>query len=652
MINDTVVDVNDTITVTAVNGNPANVGVPIAIGDGGILTLNADGSYSFDPNGQYESLDDGENLPQTVNYTITTDDGSTATTTLVITVNGVNDAPTAVNDVEPVAFGEDAGVTAGSINLLANDSDVDIEPITAVAAATSSAAGADVVVNADGTYTYDASSFAGFQALAAGETTTDTFTYQVTDGDATSTATVTVTITGSNDAPTAVADAGATDEDTVLNVGPLVGIVSNDTDPDATDVLTVAQVGLTAGTMAPANVGVPIALGAGLLTVNVDGSYSFDPNGGYEALDTGDAPTETFSYQVSDGNGGLDTETVTITINGVNDAPVANDDVAAVAEGATAGGNVLTNDTDVDDVPTVSEINGGGTIDGATANALGSGATVVMATNGVFTYDTNGAFDSLAAGVTATDTFTYTITDDDSATSTATVTVTITGTNDAPTIASALEVSGGNAVFTMADVDTGDTLVFVNAVNGSTAVNNGSATTLVPTDNGSVETIILQVSDGTAPAVDVGTFVQGTAAGEVVVLDTDGTFPTVIFGNGGADDFQLNADIGIFNDGGSTTNFIFEIGDFVSGDDQIDFSALTGFAVAANGTTYVENLVAEASLAAIATAAGTAFGGGTAEYYFGVTGGDGYLFFDDANDGWHNVIKLTGVTNMDAADII
>lgn len=348
--NETFVDVNDNaannLEVTLLDGTtavPSGGSATIALSNGGILTMNSDGSYNFDPNGSYEALDDGETGVETVQLTISDiDSGLTYTTTLTINIDGANDAPTAVDDTSLAAITEDDGPIAGGLSVLDNDSDVDAEPIDAVAGPIVSAAGAAVAMALDGTFTYDPTGVAAFQALAAGESTTDTFQYQVTDGDATSTATVTVTITGVNDAPTANPDTGATDEDTVLNVGPLVGIVdSNDTDPDTSDTLTVGQVDASA-----ANVGVATAGDTGgLFTINVDGSYSFDPNGDYDDLGFGETRDSVISYQVTDGNGGVSTSTVTVTVSGVNDTPV----IGTIAATAT-GFDISVTDDDATDV--------------------------------------------------------------------------------------------------------------------------------------------------------------------------------------------------------------------------------------------------------------------------------------------------------------
>ena len=68
------------------------------------------------------------------------------------------------------------------------------------------------------------------------------------------------------------------------------------------------------------------------MTLNADGSYDYDPNGAFNFLSVGDTATDSFAYTVDDGNGGTDTAAVTVTINGVNDAPMANDDSVSTDE--------------------------------------------------------------------------------------------------------------------------------------------------------------------------------------------------------------------------------------------------------------------------------------------------------------------------------
>ena len=53
----------DTLTVTKVDGGAANVGTQIALASGALLTVNADGTFAYDPNGAFEALDAGERTP-------------------------------------------------------------------------------------------------------------------------------------------------------------------------------------------------------------------------------------------------------------------------------------------------------------------------------------------------------------------------------------------------------------------------------------------------------------------------------------------------------------------------------------------------------------------------------------------------------------
>ena len=94
-------DTNDTYNVTQVNGASFTAGTPFALPSGALLTMNADGTFDYDPNGQFDSLAVGQTATDTFSYTI--DDGqgqpnSTDTATVTVTINGVNDGPVAAND--------------------------------------------------------------------------------------------------------------------------------------------------------------------------------------------------------------------------------------------------------------------------------------------------------------------------------------------------------------------------------------------------------------------------------------------------------------------------------------------------------------------------------------------------------------------------
>ncbi|WP_156510736.1 FG-GAP repeat protein, partial [Labrenzia sp. OB1] len=247
----------------------------------------------------------------------------------------------------------------------------------------------------DGTYTYIAQDT--YEYLAAGETATETFSYTVTDNlGASSTNTVTVTITGTNDAPVATALSGTVSED-----GPGLTVMASYTDLDASDMHTFSVD--TTGTL-------------GTVINNNDGTFSYDPNGQFESLATGETATDTFTYTVDDGNGGTTTETVTVTITGQNDAPDLTP-LTAIAQEDGPSITVSANFTDVDsDGPFVISIDTSSTVGSVTDNG-----------DGTFTYHANGQFEYLNAGETATDTFTYTVSDEDGGSSTETITVTVEG---------------------------------------------------------------------------------------------------------------------------------------------------------------------------------------------------------------------------------
>ncbi|UCH24785.1 MAG: cadherin-like domain-containing protein, partial [Trueperaceae bacterium] len=156
-----------------------------------------------------------------------------------------------------------------------------------------------------------------------------------------------------NEPPEAVDDAYATDEDTILSVddpdlppdtpGEPVGVLANDSDPDG-DPLTITEVNGTSVTL-PGTINLP---SGAILTLNTDGTFSYDHNCQFEDLDAGDALVDSYDYTIDDGNGEIDTATVTIDVAGVNDPPVANQDDATTDEDTGTTVDVLANDTDVD----------------------------------------------------------------------------------------------------------------------------------------------------------------------------------------------------------------------------------------------------------------------------------------------------------------
>ncbi|PYG25458.1 VCBS repeat-containing protein, partial [Pelagimonas varians] len=345
---------------------------------------------------------------------------------------------------QDTGFDEDTVLTIGTAQLLANDTDVDsgaIVTVTSVAAL--SAAG--VPVSLSGTdISYDPT--AVFNHLAAGESATDTFTYTVTDEfGATDTATVTLTIEGRNDGPVAMADTnagaalieqgfGIAGNDTATG-----NLLTNDTDVDASDVLTVTAVdsgtGETGSNMVVDPVFEQIVLGKfGSLAIAADGTWTYrlnDADPDTEALGDGDTGIETFTYTMIDSNGGTDTATLTLEIAGSDDnaAPVAVDDTISLDEDTSATLDLLGNDTDANNQPVVTQTLSVASING-TAATVGA---VIATSHGSITIGAGGSVDYTPNDdYSGADSFTYVISDGLEESTAATVSLTVEAVVDAP----------------------------------------------------------------------------------------------------------------------------------------------------------------------------------------------------------------------------
>ena len=340
----------------------------------GAVSYNGDGTFDYVPGGDFGGED-------SFTYTIEDSEGEQSTATVVISVNGVNDAPVAQDDV--AAGNEDTAITTG--NVLTNDSDPDDTLAGGSISAFDQGANGTVAYNGDGTFTYTPD--ADFNG-------TDTFTYTVEDDEgASDTATVTVTVTPVNDAPVAEDDTAAGDEDAAIVTG---NVLANDTDVDNS---------LTSNNI----VGFTQADNGSVEKLS-SGAFRYTPDADF-------AGSDSFTYTISDGQGGQATATVSLTVNAVNDAPVAGDDqVTGDEDSAITTGNVLANDSDADDAVNTGSIS---------AFSQGDHGQVQNLGNGTFRYTPDADF-------FGTDTFTYTLTDGDGATDTATVTVTVNAVNDAP----------------------------------------------------------------------------------------------------------------------------------------------------------------------------------------------------------------------------
>ena len=536
------VDASDVLSVAAVTD-----------GANGTVAINADGSVSYTPNeGAYDSLAEGETTTDTFTYTISDGQGGTVTGTATVNVTGTNDAPTLTGSASADIL-EDAG--AVSLDVLSTATDVDASDVLSVASVTDGANGT-VSINADGTVSYTPNEGA-YDSLAAGETTTDTFTYTISDGEGgTVTGTATINVTGTNQDPTLVGSASA---DILEDAGSVsLDVLSTATDVDASDVLSVASV--TDG----AN---------GSASINLDGSVTYTPNeGAYDSLAAGETTTDTFTYTISDGEGGTVTGTATINVTGTNQDPTLVGSASAdiLEDAGSVSLDVLSTATDVDasDVLSVASVT-----DGANGSAS-------INLDGSVTYTPNaGAYDSLAAGETATDTFTYTISDGAGGTVTGTATVTVTGTNDAPTLvgsasADILEDAGSvtlDVLSTATDVDASDVLSVAsvtNGTNGTATVNLDGSVSYTP-NAGAYDSLAVGET-----ATDTFTYTISDGAGETVT----GTVTVTVTGTNDAPTLVGSASADILEDAGSVTL------DVLSTATDVDASDVLSVASVTNGT--------------------------------------------------------------------
>ncbi|MFM5867013.1 VCBS domain-containing protein [Aeromonas caviae] len=183
-----------------------------------------------------------------------------------------------------------------------------------------------MVLGADGKWTYSADNGqAAIQGLKAGETLTDTLT--VTNADGKTTTTVTITINGTDDVPTLKPDVGSVTEDAVTagttkleTSGTLAAGTGGDAGEDK----------FIAGTLDGKY---------GQLVLGADGKWTYSADNGQAAiqgLKAGETLTDTLTVTNADGK---TTTTVTITINGTDDAPTLSiDKGAVVSEEGLAGG--------------------------------------------------------------------------------------------------------------------------------------------------------------------------------------------------------------------------------------------------------------------------------------------------------------------------
>ncbi len=461
----------------------------------GTLVLEANGIFTYTPDAGFVGTD-------SFTYSIT--DGVVTSNAATVTIDDVNDAPTANDDNYTMQHGfgvigglEDATELVDWIagpDLLENDANPDEDDLTTILV--TDVSHGSLVFYSDGTFNYRPDdSFVG----------TDSFTYKVSDGAAESAA-ATVILEVTNSSPVAVGESFSVVHDGLLaqlddsqseNPGSST-LLANDSDADGDRLLLSIETGPTHGTLNWEN----------------NGAFTYTPDAGYVGNDS-------FTYRVSDGFEVSDLATVTIDV--VNDAPIAEDNDYSIEfdEILLAGKeallfpdpNLLSNDTDAQDDPL-----------SATLVSLPTNGTLTWHGNGSFIYEPN-------AGFYGSDSFQYSVNDGIAESNIATVTIDVgytppTMTDDEFTVANdqVLVVGDGGSYYSgifLDESDETDARLFATIDSGPSHgtitqwLDNGTFTYTPDVGYVGDDTISLLVDDGIRSGLTTTVTIHVTAASGV-----------------------------------------------------------------------------------------------------------------------------------------
>ncbi|WP_065204679.1 VCBS domain-containing protein [Shewanella woodyi] len=433
-------------------------------GSFGTLTISADGSYTYQLSTELDtvqSLTVGEIITEIFTYQLTDSDGDSTELTLSINIRGTNDAPIITPPDDRNRDGYDAGTTIESGNL------DDGTPVAGVSIAIGTLEATDVDNQASlnwsgntsglyGTFTIDATTGEWVytldnnlaDSLIEGQVIEESFIVTVTDEfDKSDTHTVIITINGTNDSPVITSQ-----------LADATGMVQEVNDPN---------VASASGTLTATDVDTGAILQWSGNDISALGGFTIDPdtgtwtytlnNSAADYLAEGEQVVETFLVTVIDEFDAIDTQIVTITITGTNDAPVITPAVDSPGDGydtgtATEAGN-LDDGTPVAGVSTATGTLEATDVDnqaslswsGNTSGAFGAFTIDTITGEWVYTLDNNLA-DSLIEGQVVEESFIVTVTDEFGESDTHTVTITINGTNDSPIITSTAEDASGDVL--------------------------------------------------------------------------------------------------------------------------------------------------------------------------------------------------------------
>ena len=423
--------VSGTPIITAIDGN----GDPFTLADG--IASVTDSTLTVDPT-LLDALGAGESVDVIVTYDVS-DGTTTAQNTATITVTGVNDAPTANDDTGNVTVGSAFAGNVLNANMGGEDTDPDtndalnvsaFETAAGVSGTVGDTAGlpalyGTLVLNSDGSLTYDADLQAALDLSPDDAAVTDSFTYTISDGNGgTETATLSFSVTAPEpgNAPPVVDPIAITktENDAAFTTDLLAG----QTDPNGGTLSVSGQPVISAmdnsGNQYPWS-DATISLSGNILSIN--------PSMVNE-LDDGESVDFIVTYDVSDGALAMQ-NTATITVTGVNDAPI----VAAITEATTEDDAPFSIDLMADQMdPDGDDKSIGGT---PTITATYPNGDIYTLPEGTATIDGDNLtidpslLNELAEGESIDITVSYNVSDGTNAVPN-TATITVTGVNDAP----------------------------------------------------------------------------------------------------------------------------------------------------------------------------------------------------------------------------
>jgi len=420
----TAIDVAVAGSEDATEGEPIAGSVTAPNAAAGPLTYQVEtpptsGTVSLDPEtGTFTYIPDPDFAGEdTFTYTVTNAAFQTDTGQVTITVENVNDAPT-IEDAE-LTSSEDGGQLALDLSKLAQDLDANetlefsignqvgggtFSLIPAVPIIASPRNTIDSKAQTGDLLTFDPGE--DFQSLGADQTGTSSIEVTVKDAEgATATSTITVTVQGANDVPVF--------EDITISRAEDDGVFTMDlteyaSDADANDTLTFSPLEGYEGN--------------GEFTLN-GSELTFDPGQDFLSLPTGTTGTASIQVTVKDAAGEAATSTVSVTVQGANDAPIFAGGALpqAVEDGAAVSLDLSTLATDPD---------AGDALTFTIADYDGEGSFSLSGST--LTFDPGNEFQYLETNGTTTVTTSVTVTDSSNVGTTSDVTVLVTGQNDAP----------------------------------------------------------------------------------------------------------------------------------------------------------------------------------------------------------------------------